>query len=497
MTRMSRASRRWRTVWLLPVCAWLALASPPISSQEGDQPLDPFGLLVALDSRPSFSVLGSGARPAGMGGAFTALADDASAASFNPAGLALLLKPETSLVLDYSSTDNRHAAFFAVEEGEREFFSASSSSFSASDLNFFSFTMPFEVASRNLSVQLSFHRLIDFTVDSRRRLSERPEIGAEPTASFLQEIDQGGDVHTLSLTGAYQVTQRMSVGLSVSRWIGDWDFSTLIDETPFDDEVPSSLRFTQSNRWRGWNTTLGILLRYKYLNVGASWRSPFTGSFRVESALDTSFESPLEPQSSFEGQLDWPSSWTLGLAFKPIETLVVTLDHARFDWDDMIIHGGGQEPINFFNLRPAGTSPLASGNQWRTGAEYTVFYGRNLVAFRGGYFDVPRPRAEVAGTRGSSDTGFSLGVGWKRGPLSFDIAYQRSTNSAAVLEFVDPEDVGGDEGAVRAEGRVDSTEQRIFVSVLYQFQKRANLNRAFQFLFVGPSGDDDGEVEGE
>ena len=33
-----------------------------------------------------------------MGGAFTALADDASAASFNPAGLALLIEPELSLV---------------------------------------------------------------------------------------------------------------------------------------------------------------------------------------------------------------------------------------------------------------------------------------------------------------------------------------------------------------------------------------------------------------
>src|SRR5712692_400351 len=44
------------------------------------------------------TALGVGARPLGMGGAFVAVADDATAASWNPAGLALLLHPEVSIV---------------------------------------------------------------------------------------------------------------------------------------------------------------------------------------------------------------------------------------------------------------------------------------------------------------------------------------------------------------------------------------------------------------
>ena len=43
-------------------------------------------------------VLGAGARALGMGGAFLARADDATAASWNPAGLSYLLRPEVSLV---------------------------------------------------------------------------------------------------------------------------------------------------------------------------------------------------------------------------------------------------------------------------------------------------------------------------------------------------------------------------------------------------------------
>jgi len=42
--------------------------------------------------------LGSGARAYGMGGAFLARADDATAASWNPAGLSYLRVPELSLV---------------------------------------------------------------------------------------------------------------------------------------------------------------------------------------------------------------------------------------------------------------------------------------------------------------------------------------------------------------------------------------------------------------
>lgn len=97
-------------LWAVP-----AGAQEPLS-------LDAFGLLVAQQSRPSFSIVGAGARAAGMGGAFTALADDASAVSFNPAGLALLIRPEASVVADGVSRHEDHAAFRDVEAGVEEIY---------------------------------------------------------------------------------------------------------------------------------------------------------------------------------------------------------------------------------------------------------------------------------------------------------------------------------------------------------------------------------------
>ena len=65
----------------------LALAGVPARAQS------PIGTLISQESRTTFTVEGAGARAMGLGGAFTAVADDATAVSFNPAGLAQLMDP--------------------------------------------------------------------------------------------------------------------------------------------------------------------------------------------------------------------------------------------------------------------------------------------------------------------------------------------------------------------------------------------------------------------
>ena len=52
-----------------------------------------------------FSFINPGARSGAMGGAFIALADDATAAEANPAGLTILTKPEVSFEYRHTETD--------------------------------------------------------------------------------------------------------------------------------------------------------------------------------------------------------------------------------------------------------------------------------------------------------------------------------------------------------------------------------------------------------
>ena len=81
-----------RNFILLPILVAATLYRLPADAQI------PFSLIISEQLRSTFTLVGSGARAAGMGGAFTAVADDATAASFNPAGLAQLVISEASLV---------------------------------------------------------------------------------------------------------------------------------------------------------------------------------------------------------------------------------------------------------------------------------------------------------------------------------------------------------------------------------------------------------------
>lgn len=499
---MPRMDARRAAPLALLAAAVLGAPAAPAGAQE-PLSLDAFGLLVAQQSRPSFSIVGAGARAAGMGGAFTALADDASAASFNPAGLALLIRPEASVVLDGVSRHEDHAAFRNFEGGVEEIYGPSSTGFDSRDVNFASFTVPFTVAERNLSFQLSYHRQIDFTYEGERSFGETLVTG-EPVADLRQSVDQQGDVHTFSLAAAYQLTQRTSLGLTVSRWQGSWGFATETLEIPADGGEQAGLRFAQDNDWSGWNLTAGLLLRYRYLDFGAAVRSAFDGDYRVSSALATSFPTPFEPASSFDGTLHWPSSYTLGLAAKPLETWVVTADYTEYDWDDMVIEGVGDEPVNFFDLRPESESTTRNTGVWRFGTEVNVFPRGRQLALRGGWFDEPRPQLLAPGDEKSSNRGWTAGAGWKLGPVSIDLAYQRSDWSARVLEFVDPETVATGVVEAQAEGRVDVSEERWFVALLYQLDSKRPLRDAFHFLFVGPldrrapapAGEEGGEAPG-
>src|SRR6185503_1965522 len=88
--------------WVLAVAAASAAQEPKPQPSPEVPELPP----DELDFQGLTSItLGSGARAFGMGGAFLARADDATAASWNPAGLSYLRNPEISIVGARNSFD--------------------------------------------------------------------------------------------------------------------------------------------------------------------------------------------------------------------------------------------------------------------------------------------------------------------------------------------------------------------------------------------------------
>ncbi len=98
---------------------------------------------------------GSGARALGLAGAFTAVADDATAASWNPAGLIQLERPEASLMLRGAYIRQNH------KSGSNSF-RAGDDRFQQISLNYFSAALPFRLADRNLVFAINYQEAFDF-----------------------------------------------------------------------------------------------------------------------------------------------------------------------------------------------------------------------------------------------------------------------------------------------------------------------------------------------
>lgn len=103
--------------------------------------------------RVGFPGLGSNARALGMGNAFNALSDDASAAYFNPAGFGLLKKMELSGGLSFTNFDN-NTTFFGNETQDNT---------TNTSLNRISFALPFPTYQGSLVFGLSYHKSTDLT----------------------------------------------------------------------------------------------------------------------------------------------------------------------------------------------------------------------------------------------------------------------------------------------------------------------------------------------
>ncbi len=137
---------------------------------------------------------GSGARALGFAGAFTAVADDATAASWNPAGLVQLEVPEASVVYRAGWEDQRH-------HSSSDKFDASHDDFESRNLNYFSVAYPFRVASYNAVFSLNYKEAYDFTqqftAGQLGASSGRNQASSEATYSQTTVQHVTGDSSTL------------------------------------------------------------------------------------------------------------------------------------------------------------------------------------------------------------------------------------------------------------------------------------------------------------
>ena len=165
---------------------------------------------------------GSGARALGLAGAFTAVADDATAASWNPGGLTQLERPEASFVFRASYEKNIHSS------GDDDY-DVGDNSFDSQNLNYFSLAYPFRILNRNIVCSLNYQEAYDFTTEFSAKAREGSSgiSVQEKTETFndvqVDEIDDGFVEMTVT---TYVTTKKTSVlrQLLDSGMVNDLDF---------------------------------------------------------------------------------------------------------------------------------------------------------------------------------------------------------------------------------------------------------------------------------
>lgn len=470
--------------------------------------------------RNSFNPIGAGARGLGMGGAFIAVADDGTAASFNPAGLAQLRRTEIAAV----GFGTRLDSTFTIPR-----LGAGSEERSTSDRHnapeFFGLAVPFKAGGKTLTVQLSYQRTVDLygkglvvTQDTYRL--EDLGFDLPGFASTVSDIlpSQEGAFHTGSVSVAYEATKRLLVGLSANYWVGEWravgSTNFRIQAAPRPPQPPVELYrietdFDQDQSLRGLNVNFGVLLRYPKFSLGAAFRLPFTGAYDLienGQTLTTTFGEPAgDPEIRAVGaksQLEYPQSLGVGIAVHPFTGLTLAGDFSQYRWSRMTLanipDGALLTPTpavdsagnvaatqyldrNFFDVQPASQTTTNDTKQWRAGIEYLFSLPRVVVPVRGGIYRDRSPVASVGFGEGRLIRGWTAGTGFNFSHLVFDVAFERRESEGPVgLVFR-----GGQLTPQENAPSEKVQEDRLVASLIYRFGPDDPIKRAFRAIFVG------------
>ncbi len=381
-------------------------------------------ILERMEIPSSPNPVGSGARALGMGGAFISIADDATAASWNPGALIQLEKPEFSIVVSHVSRTEDNTFGSAPEASGEQ-------SVNLTSLNYLSAAYPFTAAGRNMVVSLNYQHLYDFDREWNFVLNSDDPVFTSPIS---YQYEQDGGLYALGLAYSVQIHPTFSVGVTLNYW-GDginnqWEQkyrqSWQVDLGGILGNIISAKQ--DEYEFDGWNANLGFLWHLtSKLTLGGVIKTPFDADIHHKLTLENESVFPMMPAAdsrtrsteTFDEELSMPLSYGLGVSYRFNDAFTLAADVYRTQWDDFEYkdsQGNTSSPIT------GGSAGDVDPTTWiRAGGEYLFIGNQYTIPVRAGIFYDPAPQ------QGSPDDiyGFSLGSGFVwYDKFSFDVAYQ-------------------------------------------------------------------------
>jgi len=415
---------------------------------------------VGIASSPN--PVGSGARAVGMGGAFIGVADDATAASWNPAGLIQLEKPELSIVGEYF---NRSDQFSSDQHPEID----NTGRVDDVNLNYFSATYPFHFY-RNMVVSINYQRLYDFERNFDYRFNY-----SDAGLDVMQDkhFDQDGFLGALGFAASIEIIPSLSFGATLNLWTDEllWDngwnakFSESAVGTLAGTPVTINTKIKDDySEFRGINANFGLLWNInKYVTLGGVVKTPFKASLKHKFSFDQvqTFGPPVNAvitsreNYSENVDLDMPLSYGAGLAVRFSDVFTMDIDVYRTDWSEFFLEDGQGNKFSPIDGRPKNESNVKDTTQVRIGGEYLfISQTKNIIVpVRVGAFYDPEPSEDEV----KDFYGIAVGSGIAYKQFIFDAAYQfRWGNNV-------------DTGNLIATSEADVRQHSVLASIIFHF----------------------------
>lgn len=384
-------------------------------------PISAIGQTIEIGTSPN--PVGSGARAMGQGNAFIAIADDATAASWNPGGLPQLQKPEISFALDAICRREAIASNLHPE-------SKSTDAVDVADFNYASVVQPY-FYRKNMVFSLSFLRLYDFDKAMRFPFNT-------PRRQSQFDFDQEGAFAVVAPAYGIELTDQLSLGITANVWNHSVTQASRYEQTTDERGVltkPSGLQSNFANRIeesfavdRGYSIVIGGLYRpSKEFTLGAVLKP----SHRLrldhrhqdqffQADITTGFierNDLLRTRNSVELRFPW--IFGAGVAWRPTDRWTVSTDATWTQWSEYQFEENGVTTNPLTNTSAA-ADQLDDTVTIRLGSEYLLLLKSIIVPLRGGCGYDPGPAVNDV----DEFYTVSLGTGLQAGPVMFDIAWE-------------------------------------------------------------------------
>lgn len=377
--------------------------------------------------RLGFPGLGSNARALGMGNAFNALSDDASASYFNPAGFGLIKKMELSGGLSFNNFDNT-STLFGNETQDNT---------TTTSLNRISFALPFPTYQGSLVFGLSYHNSKDLSsivkfdgFNSGNNSKIQSLLGGYiPYDLYLTDtsyntlingnlnqsgsILNSGGIGNWTFSGAIEVQKNFFIGGNLTVFNGSFESINdyYEDDTqniyqgetaPNEPQTTDFRTFYLNNtiKWdvAGWNAKLGFLYQFEDIaRFGATVQFPKTFSINEEFLVSGSSEFASTSYSldteyySDEVAYDIITPFELnGAVAVNLKGIIISaeatvIDYSQLEFDSP--EGLSDKYVSEINKEIK--SLLTTGINYNIGFEYTV--PTIGLRIRGGFMSQPSP----------------------------------------------------------------------------------------------------------